>query len=202
MKRQLAKFAYRSLLKNRSFTLISLFGLATSLAASLVIFNHYMFELSFDKHIPDAERTYRIITRYGEGRFWAKTFACYGDALTDRPEVEKMTTFHHIPNNRVSVGESLYTLPETVLADSAFIDFFNLELLSGRAVDLDRPNTVYVTEEWAERLFPGTNPLGEEIILQPSVDNRADSSIHLSIAGVVKSMPEHTHFGFDMICSQ
>ena len=98
MKRHIFKLAYRSLLKNRSFTLISLFGLATSLAAAIVLFMHYFSELSYDKHIPDSERTYRIITRLGEGVYWSRTFAAFGDALADRPEVEEFTTFNDINN--------------------------------------------------------------------------------------------------------
>ena len=67
MPRLIFHFVYRNLLRNASFSLISLFGLAISLAASIVIFMHYFSELSFDKHIPDSERSYRVITRYREG---------------------------------------------------------------------------------------------------------------------------------------
>ncbi len=79
MPHHILKLAYRSLLKNRSFSLISLFGLAVSLAASMVIFQHYFFELSFDKNIPDSERTYRIITRLALQK-WLVNFA-YKTAL-------------------------------------------------------------------------------------------------------------------------
>lgn len=202
MRGHIFKLVYRSLLKNRSFALISLFGLATSLAASMVIFNHYFFELSFDKHIPHSERTYRIVTRLGEGKFWSRTFACYGDALANRPEVEEFTSFSHVTNMLVTVGETDYILPEFVISDTAFIDFFGLDVIAGRKEDLGQPNTVFVTKEQAERFFPGEDPLGKDILLRPFQGDRADSIVPLVIAGVVKSLPENSHFGFTMICSQ
>ena len=63
MKSHKFKFAIRSLWKHKSFSLISLAGLATALTAFVIILTYYIYEISFDKHIPDSERTYRIITR-------------------------------------------------------------------------------------------------------------------------------------------
>ena len=85
-----AKLVVRNLLKHKSFSLISLAGLATSLAASIVVLTYFFHEISFDKHIPDSERTYRVISRLGQGKLWARTFACYGDALENCPD----RTFH------------------------------------------------------------------------------------------------------------
>ena len=201
MSRHIFNFVYRSLLRNASFSLISLFGLAISLAASIVIFMHYFSELSFDKHIPESERSYRLITRYREGDYWSRTFAGFGDALANCPEVEKLTTFNDIKNTQVQIGDSEYNIPESVIADTAFMDFFGLELVSGRREDLGEPNTVFVTEELAGRLFPGENPLGKEIFIKQFEGFRDDSIGHFTIAGLVKPLPENTHFGFEMICS-
>jgi len=201
MPRHIFHFVYRSLLKNASFSLISLFGLAISLAASIVIFMHYFSELSFDKHIPDSERSYRVITRYREGNYWSRTFAGFGDALANCPEVEKLTTFNDIKNTLVQIGETEYNIPESVIADTAFVDFFDLELISGRRKDLGEPNTVFVTEELAGRLFPGEDPLGKEIFIKRFEGYRNDSIGYFTIAGLVQPLPENTHFGFEMICS-
>ena len=118
------KLAIRNLLKQKSFSLLSLAGLATSLAASIVVLTYFFHEMSYDKHIPEAERTYRIISRLGEGTFWARTFASYGDALENCTQIENYTSFIHASNSIVSVDESEYTLAESVVADTGFIDWF------------------------------------------------------------------------------
>jgi putative ABC transport system permease protein len=202
MKSQSTKLAIRNLLKQKSFSLISLAGLATSLAASIVVLTYYFHEISFDKHIPDSERTYRIVTRFGEGNLWARTFACYGDALEKSPQVEKYTSFMHITNGLVNIGETDFTVSETVIADTGFIDFFGLELISGRKEDLGLPNHLFITEELAETFFPGVNPMGREIFLRNFEGAINDSLGHYLIAGIIKPLPDNTHFGCDMVVSQ
>jgi len=202
MKSHNAKLALRNLIKQKSFSIISLVGLATSLAASIVILTYYFNEISFDKHIPESDRTYRIITRLGEGQFWARTFACYGDALENRPEVENYTSFIHSANCNVNIGESDYSVSESVIADTGFIDFFGLELISGRKEDLGLPNQLFITQELAEIFFPEDVPLGKEIFLRNIEGLRNDSIGYFSIAGIFKPLPDNTHFGSNMVFSQ
>ena len=130
MKSHKFKFAIRSLWKHKSFSMISLAGLTAALAAFVIILTYYIYEISFDKHIPDSERTYRIITRLQEGNFWARTFACYTDALVDLPEVENLTSFIYAADAVVSIDQNDFTIAESVIADTAFVDFFGLELLA------------------------------------------------------------------------
>jgi len=203
MKSNTAKLAIRNLLKQKSFSIISLLGLATSLAASIVILSYYFYEISFDKHIPDSDRTYRIITRLGEeGQFWARTFACLPDALKDRPEVEGHTSFIYAATCDINIEESDYSVSEALIADTAFIDFFGLELISGRKEDLGLPNALFITRELAERFFPGDNALGKEIFLR-NFDSQINDSIgYFTVAGIFKSLPDNMHFGSKMLFSQ
>ncbi len=194
--------AARKLLKQRSFTLVNLVGLAISLAASIIIFVYASYEMSFDKHIPAYERTYRVVSRLGDGKYWSRSFACYPEALSNRPEIENMTSFIQTTNNVVQIGASDYTVSESVVADTAFPDFFGLELISGRTEDLALPNTVFLSADLASDLFPGGNAQGKEIFLR-QVEGIGDDSLGLfTVAGILKPFPENTHFGFQMIFSQ
>lgn len=195
------KLAIRNLLKQKSFSLLSLAGLATSLAASIVVISFFIHEISFDKHIPDSDRSYRIISRVAQGKYWARTFAAYGDALENCPQVEDYTSFLHGTNSIVTVGESEYTIAEAVIADTAFVDFFGLELISGRKQDLGFPNQLFITQEMAEIFFPGEDPLGREIFLR-QFERLNDSLGYFTIAGILKPLPDNTHFGFQLVFSQ
>lgn len=196
------KLAIRKLLKQRSFTLINIGGLSVSLAACIIIFVYASYEWSFDKHIPEYDRTYRIISGLGDGKYWARSFACYTDALFNRPEIESMTSFIQTENNIVRIGESEFTIPEAVIADTSFPDFFNIEFITGRKEDLGLPNTVFLTADLAEKLFPEGNAYGQEIFLNQFEGNTSDSLGLFIVAGIVKPFPENTHFGFQMIFSQ
>jgi putative ABC transport system permease protein len=125
------KLALRKLLRQRSFTLINLGGLSISLAACIVILVYASYEQGFDKKIPDPERTYRIISRLTDGKYWSRSFACFPDALSSRPEIENMTSFILTNNNEIRVGESDHIVSEAIIADTAFMDFFDVECISG-----------------------------------------------------------------------
>lgn len=54
------KIAFRSLLKNKGFSLINILGLAIGITCSLLIFLFVENELSYDKYHKDAENIYRV----------------------------------------------------------------------------------------------------------------------------------------------
>ena len=196
------KLAIRKLLKQKSFTFINLGGLSISLAACIIIFVYASNEWSFDKHIPEYDRTYRIISGLGDGKYWARSFACYTDALSSRPEIESMTSYVQTENNIIWIGENEFIVSEAVIADTVFPDFFNIDFITGRKEDLGSPNKVFLTADLAEKLFPGRGAYGQKIFLNQFDGNTSDSLGLFTVAGIVKTLPENTHFGFQMIFSQ
>lgn len=55
------KIALRSLQKNPLFSALNIFGLAFSLAVSLLLFLHVRQELSFDRYHSKADRIHRVV---------------------------------------------------------------------------------------------------------------------------------------------
>jgi putative ABC transport system permease protein len=111
------KLAIRKLLKQKSFTFINLGGLSISLAACIIIFVYASYEWSFDKNIPEYNRTYRIISGLGDGKYWARSFACYTYALSNRPEIESMTSFIQTENNVIRIGEDSFWFPDDIQSE-------------------------------------------------------------------------------------
>ena len=50
----------RSLLKNRTYAFINVFGLAVGLAACLLLILYVRYETSYDRWLPEAERVYQV----------------------------------------------------------------------------------------------------------------------------------------------
>ncbi|MFC2098747.1 ABC transporter permease [Bacteroidota bacterium] len=113
-----------------------------------------------------------------------------------------MTSFIQTNNNIIRIGDSDLTVSEAVIADTAFQDFFGIELIVGRKEDLGLPNTVFLTSELAEKLFPGENAYGKEFFLDQIEGNTNDSLGLFTVKGIVRPLPDNTHFGFQMIYSQ
>lgn len=53
------KSACRNLLKNKSFSIINIFGLAVGITACLFIMQYVAYELSYDKFYEEPENIYR-----------------------------------------------------------------------------------------------------------------------------------------------
>src|SRR4051812_13964685 len=87
------KIAFRYLLKNRSFSLINIFGLTLGFLCFILIGLYLHDELSFDLFHHDALRTYRVLqheqTEDGTLRHVAPVAARVGpEAIKQLPEVE------------------------------------------------------------------------------------------------------------------
>ena len=65
------KTALRNLWKNKGFSAINIFGLATGVATCLVIMLYVMDELSYDKYNVNADRIYRIDNQiqFGDNKY-------------------------------------------------------------------------------------------------------------------------------------
>ena len=57
----------RSLLKNKTFTFVNIFGLAFSLGICMVVLGHISHELSFEDIHENKDRIYRLNTTYRSG---------------------------------------------------------------------------------------------------------------------------------------
>ena len=61
MFRSYFKVAFRSMFRNKGFTLINIFGLAIGMACTLLIFLFVKDEQSYDRYHRDSDRIYRIV---------------------------------------------------------------------------------------------------------------------------------------------
>jgi len=104
MIRNYIKTAFRNLQRNKVFSFINIFGLATALATCTLVMLYIFSELGYDTQHKDAERIYRIGTQAGQlgnviEKPWAATSAPTAWGLkADMPEVESVTRLLKFPS--------------------------------------------------------------------------------------------------------
>ena len=192
--------AYRSILRNKAYSLINLLGLAIGITSSIMILLFVMDEVSYDRHNKHFREIYRICIRgkiQGNEIEAALSNAPMGATLkTDFPEVEDFTrlfTFDGDPKvmykDKVFIEENLY------YADSTFFNVFSTPVVYGNPEDmLNRPNTVVLTEEIARKYFGNEDPVGKFLQVGQQQEN-------YEVTGVVTGFPENSHFRFNMLGS-
>ncbi|MEO0572172.1 MAG: ABC transporter permease [Bacteroidota bacterium] len=186
------KIALRSIFKRKTFTTINVLGLALGFGSSIIIYLFVLHHLSFDTFHSDSDRIYRVVT---EERMDAIDFtaavppgftnafrANYGfsEAVSRRVFWEEQLI------NIGAQGSTLVQLRENIsFVEAPFFSIFNYPLVSqlaGRT--LEEPNTAYITEDAALRLFPDEDPLGKTFVLE-NIET-------VQVIGVLKTLPKTT----------
>src|SRR5205823_1340267 len=133
------KTAIRNLLRNKSYAVINVMGLAVGIAACLLLFSIITFETSFDKFHPNKEHIYRIGSIYhdqGEIGYSAGSSFAVGPALRlDFPQIKVASIFKR-SNEQITVedGKEQKKFPADIYyAEPEFFSLFNFGWLAGDA---------------------------------------------------------------------
>ncbi|MEM9996141.1 MAG: ABC transporter permease [Bacteroidota bacterium] len=183
------RVAVRTLAKYPAYTLLTVGGLALGIAAAFVLGLYVRQELSHDRHVPNAERTYRVVTDFFEMGGFAVSQTHLADVLMETvPTVEQATRVQGSGSvTVVHVGAQRYEQADVLLADSAFFDVFGYAFLYGSPDDVLRaPDEVVLREDLARTYFGETDPLGQTLQIG------ADRIPH-RVTGVVAAPPGPSH---------
>ncbi|MDX1476212.1 MAG: FtsX-like permease family protein [Saprospiraceae bacterium] len=195
------KIAWRNLVRNRSYAIINIVGLAIGLACFMFIMMYVQDETGYDRFHQDGDRIYRVgLERNypGRSRNYAIIPPSYAEAMRKEfPEVVSTCRLFFFQGNNfmMKVDDQLYEEDQYMWADSTFFDFFGIPLLAGdRATALTKPDHVVLTESLARKLFGERDPVGEVI----DIPNNDDD---LVVSGVCADVPRKSHLRFNMLGS-
>lgn len=183
------KLAYRSLVKNRFFSLINIFSLAIGLACCLLISLYLYHEISYDVHQKKGDRLYQLGTLSvfeGKQERFSTTPAPMAPTMNqDFPEVESHTRLMKLFQDdktliQYASGQEVQSFYETsgYLADSTFFRLFTYEFKEGNPLTaLNDPHSVVITEAIARKLFGDAPALGKVIQINSNTNGAADYTI-------------------------
>lgn len=198
------KIAFRNLIKQKLFSFINIFGLATGITCSILIILFVNYEKSYDQFNEKADRTYRIAVSALIGN--TKIDQTYSSAITfkkllqDFPEIETGVKFlgfdERTPvyiNNKIFYESNIYAV------DSTFYDVFSVPLLYGNPkTALIEPNSIVLSRSAALKYFGKTDVIGKIITFNIS-DERG--FVDFKVSGVSENMPANSHFHYSMLIS-
>ena len=154
------KYAWRFLMRSKSYTIINLLGLAFSLACSIILMRYIHRELTVDAHSVDPEHII-IPIRDIEGNLhpgslqqgWSETDSVY---IPDHQIVEQCRLMLQQRDN-VVYENSNYAM-NIAAVDSTFFHFFHYPVAAGEA-HLDAPGDAIITQRYARNIFGKENPM-------------------------------------------
>jgi putative ABC transport system permease protein len=188
----------RSLVLNKGYFIINLMGLTIGITSFILIMLWIKAETSYDKFHKNAGNIYRVdYLLYEEGileQHSASGSAGIGKETKNMfPEVVGYTRFSR-SESLVKFEDKIFKERNIFYAQSSFFDLFSFPLIEGKPdSSLLAINHAVITEEIAGKYFGDEDPIGKMITL--------DGAMDFEVAGIVKSIPENSHFKFDILLS-
>ena len=174
MFRNYIKIAFRNLRKNTAFSFINIFGLAVGLVSCLLIMLYIFDESSYDKHLKNANRLFRITSINNKSETWAASAAPVAFAVKNElPEVEQSTrlmTFPDIAKMLVKYENGTerkqFFESNGYYVDSTFFEVLSYDFLYGNATTaLNEPNSIVISRTLSNKFFGNENPVGRSFLI-------------------------------------
>lgn len=194
------KSAVRSLKRNRAYSFLNIFGLATGMAACIVILLFVFYERSFDSmHHRNLYRLDEVQTFGGEASAHKEAITMFpmGPTIKDEfPEVLNYSRVQMRDPYELTYGEKRMFFPQSYFVDSSFLDMFDFPLVEGnRQTALQKPNSIVLTESVARELFGSADAMGK------TISHFAEDTLLFTVTGILKDLPANSHFHFSTLQS-
>src|SRR5882672_5705079 len=155
------KIAWRSLLKDRQFSILNLIGLSAGLACAILIYIWVSDELQVDKFHKNDTRLFQVMENRDQASgIWTapSSSGLMADALVkDMPEVEYAVTTDPARNIILSVDNQKNIRAEGKYAGKDFFNLFSYDLIHGYATQvLANKYSIVLSDVLAIRLFGTT----------------------------------------------
>ena len=195
------KIAWRSLLKDRQFSLLNILGLSSGICCALLIWLWVADERSVDKFFANENRIYEVMEvnrANGQQQMTDESSGLVSELIrVQAPEVEYASPLappNWWPKYTLSVGEKNIKATGQY-AGQDYFHIFSFPLLEGKKAEvLKDKNAIVLSDELAMRLFGRT----DNLIGQP-VRFQQDKTFFVS--GVFEKPPYHSSQQFDFVLS-
>ncbi len=190
------KITFRSLLKNKTVTILNLIGLTVGITVSMLVFLFVMKEKNTDKFIPDINSIY-VLTDNNEPYFSQNMV---NHIKTEVPEIENITYCANdwSPQVFLAKNQESFKVEKMLTADSCFFRVFQFEPVLGDPKNgLSASNKIVLTRSLAEKIFGKENPIGNTVTYNSSYL----SGIELEVTAVIEDLPQSSSWDFGAVLS-
>lgn len=189
------KISVRNILKNRTFTVLNVFGLALGMSIGLLALAFYVELYQFDRFHNESNKIYRLTTQITENGS-KRNISSAPPALSYLVQ-EQLSSIEASVHLNDQFYPSVITTGDPIrlngyFTQPAFLELFDFPLAFGSKDVLERPGMVILTHEAAQKLYEDpTTALGQ--ILETKNWGK------LQVGGILKPFPKNTHFAFDLL---
>jgi len=175
------KIAFKSMVKNKAQSLISIIGLGIGLGCVLLITMLYLHENSFNQNIPQSDQIYRVI--HGENS--RTPFPLGNAAVSQIPAIKEYFRYYQSGEFEIkNSNNNIVKEDRFACADESIFNGFGIELVIGKTAE--SINEIAISEQMAKKYF-NENAINKELQVRLN-----DEFISLTVCGVFKDFPANS----------
>ena len=186
---------FRHFVRDKSYVLINVLGLALAISCGVILLAYVNDELSYDQHFANHERIFRIVFEHtANGN--TKRYAVAPMALAPLFQRAYPDLIESVRIGGKGTKPALYTVGDVRMyqddvrsADSNIFEMFTHQAVYGDLEGaLDDPESIAINESFARSLFGERNPVGETVSTSTIGD--------LKVSVVFADLPDNTHMKY------
>jgi len=195
MFRNYFKTAWRSLIKNKTYSTLNILGLATGMGVALIIGLWVYYQYSYDRFLPDYKQVYQVRRNFygnGDTMNYGGTSLKLATILRDQvPEIQYVAETDGFGMHGLSVADKKFYINGGQVGND-FLKMFQYDLLEGNANSvLNNPYSIVLTQGTAKALFGNQDPINKVV--------RFDNKNDLKVTGVLKDIPSNSTLQFSYL---
>jgi putative ABC transport system permease protein len=193
------RIAFRTLTKNKVYSLINIFGFATGIMCTMLILLWVNDEVTYDSWMPKYDRVFRLMTRAtygGSVNVWGANPIPSVEAIKElSTEVIDVAITDWGNDHLLAIGgrqDHSGVKRHGYYANEAFLPMFGNRMIRGDAkTALNDMKSIVLTESTAKMLFGNEDPMDKTV--------RLNDSDELKVTGVVEDVPSNSSMRFDFL---
>ncbi len=193
------KVAWRTIVKNPSFSFINIGGLALGMAVSMQILLFVLHEFSYDRFHEKTDQIYQTKAsfKFGDQTFNVKAMSA-GFATVTKENIPEITNTVRISTQQTATlrsdNEHVFSEDRFLLADPSILEVFSFKLISGDVQSvLNAPQKVVLTPQAARRFFGDTDAVGQTLLY--------NGELPFEVTGLIEKAPSNSTIQYDFIAS-
>lgn len=189
------KTAWRSLLKNKGYSLLNIIGLAAGMAVALLIGLWIQYQFSYDKFLPNHENVYKAGKQYmdnGTRQMVMATPQPLSETLRrDVPGIEYVAKTDWMKPHGLTVGDKKLEI-RGAMVEKDFLKIFQYPFVKGNANSaLQDPYSIVLSQATATALFGDKDPINKVV--------RMDNEQDFKVTGIIKDVPGNSTLQFSFL---
>ncbi|WP_299583671.1 ABC transporter permease [uncultured Sunxiuqinia sp.] len=185
------KIAFRSILKNKVQSVISILGLGIGMGSILLLILLSIHEYSFNETIPDNDKIFRIVL----DDWGISTYPLAEAAMDEVPGVENYFRIFQKNQFNIKTDDNEIILENDIAcADHDIFNIWGVNFLLGHPAK--SKYDVAISEKMAMRYFNSKNPVGKSLRVRLS-----NEFINLTVCGVFKNFRSNSTLYPEFVCN-